>query len=387
MIFLVVVSFSAIKAQGFGYESKIDLGNGLYKVRIGDYYGIIDSTENVVVSMEYQDIVFRNGKALLTKDDVLFGIVDSLGGIRKYSGTYKVHPYYRYVYEGYIPVTLAKGGVYENRWGYINESEVPYRPKVKGVPTINPNVPTMFDKVRPFVEGCASVYSKRRGWIHIDKNGNEHYKLNDDKTIALFRSSLHNKECIIVTSDGIKLYQEGSDSKANVKRILSTSAVPVFTRDTNNFERVIYHEGVIMLDSLMRAYKFKNNGDSIVFFEDPNIVIQKSKPIKEVLDVKLVYKNLQAKENGKAYTEIKLENISEDKIENLKISIECSGVKKEWSGNINPNSSEKIPFNVPARFSESSVKRNILVKVSSDNENVEYKFTVTIQRYNPIRSR
>lgn len=74
---LVVSCIASMNAQGFGYEEKIGLFNGLYKVKSTNAYGIIDKNDNVVVSIEYQDILFGEGKALLTKDDVLWGIIDS----------------------------------------------------------------------------------------------------------------------------------------------------------------------------------------------------------------------------------------------------------------------------------------------------------------------
>ena len=67
---LLASCFGICKAQGFGYDDKTDIGNGLYKVKSGEYYGIIDKNDNVVVSIEFQDILFKNGKALLTKNDI-----------------------------------------------------------------------------------------------------------------------------------------------------------------------------------------------------------------------------------------------------------------------------------------------------------------------------
>ena len=39
---LLASCFGICKAQGFGYDAKTDIGNGLYKVKSGEYYGIID---------------------------------------------------------------------------------------------------------------------------------------------------------------------------------------------------------------------------------------------------------------------------------------------------------------------------------------------------------
>lgn len=80
---------TSMYSQGFGYSAKEEIGNGLIKVKSGDYYGIIDNNDNVIVSIEYQDILFKEGKALLTKDDYLWGIVDSIGSIKNLMGNIK----------------------------------------------------------------------------------------------------------------------------------------------------------------------------------------------------------------------------------------------------------------------------------------------------------
>lgn len=387
LLTLFVVLLSTVYAQGFGYDDKIDIGNGLYKVRSGDYYGIIKD-DNVIVSMEYQDIRFKDGKALLTKDDVLYGLVDSLGNVRKYSGSYKIHPYYRYVYDGFILVSLSETHIvaYQDKWGYIDEYERPLRiKKLKGaIPVLNNNMPTLFDEVGPFVEGCAAVYLKKRGWMHIDKYGREHYVLDGDNTMALFRSSVYNKECVVVTSDGIKLYQENNDFIAGVKLIMSTSATSDTTKCNKDFEKVEYREGILYLDSLMRVYKYGNEKDSIVFIEQ-----KKNVPLEDMLNVQLVYKNIQAREDGNAYTEIKLKNISENKIEKVNLTVESKGKKiKEWSGVLEAESdSNTILLAIPAKFSESTIKRDIIVKVECGDESFHDTLSVTIKRYIPNRSR
>ena len=353
VLFTTIVSISATYAQGFGYDSKTDIGNGLYKVKSGEFYGVIDGNGNVIVSVEFQDIVFRNGKALLTKNDVLYGLIDSIGVVKNYSGVYKVHPQYRYVYEGYIPVSYVKNWMYPDKWGYIDENEKPFKikQKIKGTSSSGKNSPTLFDDVTPFVGGCATIFLKKYGWKHIDTNGFERYKFNDKKAKALFRSSLYKRECIIVTDDGIKQYQENSNSLAVVKRILSSSATFVKMIKDSTLTKMIYEEGVLTLDSLVRVSKYEAGNDSIVFIEKPRRVIVKkvdvpvdtlSLSLKEDLKVELVYKTLQANEKGKAYTEIKLVNTSNDKFEALSVNLECAGATREWNGSLSGNSEARI---------------------------------------------
>ena len=241
----------------------------------------------------------------MTKDNVLYGLIDSLGSVKNFSGTYKVHPKYKYVYEGYIPVSFVKNWMFPDKWGYIDVDEKPLKikQKIKGTQSAGKNSPTLFDDVTPFVDGCAAVFLKKYGWKHIDNNGLERYKFTDKKAKALFRSSRYKGECIIVTNDGIKQYQENDNSLAVVKRILSSSATFVETAKDSTFTKMIYKEGVLTLDSLMRVSKYEAGDDSIVFIEKPRKVIVKKDivpvdtlSLKEDLNVELVYKNLQANE-------------------------------------------------------------------------------------------
>lgn len=396
LVLATIISLSTIYAQGFGYDSKNDIGNGLYKVKSGEFYGIIDGSDNVVVSIEYQDIVFKNGKALLTKNDVLLGMIDSLGVVKTYSGTYKVHPQYRYVYEGYIPVSFVSKWMFSNKWGYIDENEKPLRikQKIKGALSAGKKAPTLFDDVSPFVDGYAVVFLKKNGWKHIDKNGMERYMFSDKKAKALFRSSIYKGECIIVTNDGIKQYQENNKSLAVVKRIFSTSATYVEMLKDATYNKLIYKEGTLTLDSLKRVSKYENGDDSIVFIEKPRKITVKKVTVpidtlslKKDLKVELVYKNLQANEKGKAYTEIKLVNTSNNKFEELSVTLECAGATREWYGTLEGNSEIRLSFNMPARFSSTSIKRIVLVKIKYKDETIEYECPVTIKRYTPVRSR
>lgn len=395
LLLSMIISLSMAFAQGFRYDSRVNIGNGLYKVKSGEYYGIIDKNDNVVVSIEFQDILFNEGKALLTKDDILYGIVDSLGRIKSFVPQFNVHPKYRYVYDGHIVVGDSKMGV----WGFIKEDGTPLRikSKVKGLLAWGKKFPTMFLYVSPFVEGYAAVYLNKSGWIHIDKDGVERYALGGKKAKAIFRSSVYKGECIIVTDEGIKQYQENNVSQAVVKRVLSSSAnIEKINTDSVSY-KMIYLEGTLTLDSLMRVSKFETNRDSIIFIAPPkkDIVEEVVLPeapvdtlsLKEYLQVELVYKNLQANEKGQAYTEVKLVNTSNDKIEELSVTLECAGANREWSGSLEGNSEVRISFNIPARFSSTSIKRNILIGINHKEENIELEYPVTIKRYTPVRSR
>ena len=391
--FCIVSSLTLCGAQGFGYDSKIELGNGLFVVRSSDSHGIIDAKGNVVVSIEYQELLFRNGKALLTKGNVLYGVVDSLGRVKSIPPIFNVHPKYRYVYDGVIVVGHTK-------WGFITENGEPIqcrtKSKVKGLVSMGRNYPTMFDDVYPFVDGYATVYSKKNGWKHIDKEGNYRFMFGNKKIKALFRSSIHNGECIIITDDGVKQYQENAMSQAVVKRILSSRVGALsFYRDSVGLN-LQCQDGSLSLDTLMRSKKFTTGSDSIVFIEDPKPVVIEDTPVvvpqdtlslKDDLKVELVYKNVSANEKGMAYTEVKFINTSSDKFEELHVTMECAGVVKEWTKSLGADSQMKIPFSIPARFSSPTMTRDIKVTIGHKKETVEYEYSVTIKRYTPVRSR
>ncbi len=388
---LITLSSNLCKAQGFGYDSKTDIGNNLYKVKSGEHYGIIDGNDNVVVSIEFQDILFKDGKALLTKDDVLHGVVDSFGMAKTFETQYKVHPKYRYIYDGYIIVGNTK-------WGFITENGEPLRikSKIKGILSFGKKFPTMFDDVAPFVDGYAAVYLKKSGWKHIDKSGVERYILGDKKTKALFRSSVYKGECIIVTDDGIKQYQENDDKHAVVKRILSTSASGRKNSMDIPTPKIFYNEGTLVLDSLMRVEKFETKKDSIIFIEKPKPVIVETPQFtipantlstKDNMRVDLLNRNIQANGKGKAYTEVKIANKSTQKFEDLTVSLKCGTTTREWKGSLEGNSEIHLSLSIPATFSTSQIKRNVIVHIEYKDENVEYKLPLTIKRYTPIRSR
>lgn len=389
-ILALFLSLPFVHGQGFEYDNKADLGHGLHKVKSGDFYGIIDDNDNVVVSVEFQDILFMDGKALLIKNDYIEGVVDSIGGIKLFDIKYKAHPKFRYIYNGHIIVGD------DDKWGFITASGEPLRikSKIKELFSFGKKRPTMFDVVFPFVEGYATVYTDESGWKHIDKNGAERFVLENKQTRASFRSSVYKGECIIVTNEGIKQYQENNELRAVVKRVLSSSITDgKYIVDTLS-SKVIYKAGILTLDSLMRVSKYESESDSIVFIGKPRKVVVKKVTIpvdtlslKEDIDIQLVHKYLQANEKGQAYTEIKLLNTSNEKFEKLSVSLECAGAKREWEGSIDALSEHSLPFNIPARFSSSSITRKVLVVIRYKDEIVEHTLPVTIKRYNPIRSR
>ena len=388
---LSLISIIKANAQGFGYDSRTAIGNNLYKVKSGQYYGIIDDKDNVVVSVEYQDILFRQGKALLTKDNTLYGIVDSLGKVKSFEPKYKIHPQFRYIYDGYIIVG-------DSKWGYLSEDGKPlfFNTKSKGAFIFLKKTFMVFDDAYPFVDGLATVFLKKTGWKHVDTTGNERFILSNKKAIADFRSSIYKEECIIATDEGIKQYQENEERHAVVKRILSTSASGKRISLNNSSQKVYYNEGTLVLDSLMRVEKFETKTDSIIFIEKPKPIIveipQLSIPedtfsVKDNMRVNLMNRSIQANGKGKANTEVKISNKSSLKFENLTILLQCGTITREWEGTLEGNSEIHLSLTIPATFSASQIKRNVIVHIYYKDEDIEYKLPLTIKRYTPIRSR
>lgn len=388
---LSLISIIKANAQGFGYDSRTAIGNNLYKVKSGQYYGIIDDKDNVVVSVEYQDIQYRQGKALLTKDNTLYGVVDSLGKVKSFEPKYKIHPQFRYIYDGYIIVG-------DSKWGYLSEDGKPlfFNTKSKGAFMFLKKSFMVFDDAYPFVDGFATVFLKKMGWKHIDMTGNERFVLSNKKSIADFRSSIYKEECIIATEEGIKQYQENEERHAVVKRILSTSASGKRISLNTSSQKVYYNEGTLVLDTLMRVEKFETKTDSIIFIEKPKPVIVESPQlpiledtfsIRDNMRVNLMNRSIQANGKGKAYTEVKISNKSSYKFENLTILLQCGTITREWKGTLEGSSEIHLSLTIPATFSASQIKRNVIVHIYYKDEDIEYKLPLTIKRYTPIRSR
>lgn len=388
---LSLISILTANAQGFGYDSRTAIGNNLYKVKSGQYYGIIDDKDNVVVSVEYQDILYRKGKALLTKDNIIYGVVDSLGKVKSFEPKYKIHPQFKYIYDGFIIVG-------DSKWGYLSEDGKPlfFNTKSKGAFMFLKKTFMIFDDAYPFVNGLATVYLKKMGWKHIDATGKERFILSNKKTVADFRSSIYKEECIIATEEGIKQYQENEERHAVVKRILSTSASGKRIGLNASTQKVYYNEGTLVLDSLMRVEKFETKSDSIIFIEKPKPVIVESPQlsisedtfsVRDNMRVELMNRNIQANGKGKAYTEVKISNKSSYKFENLTISLKCGTITREWKGSLEGSSEIHLSLTIPATFSTSQIKRNVIVHINYKDEDIEYKLPLTIKRYTPIRSR
>ena len=89
---LLLLCCSTLWAQNFGELQKEQFGKGLYKVQSGEHYGIFDSNDNVIVSVEYENILLSLDRiAVLRKSDgCVYGSVTETGEVSFYKKPYSL---------------------------------------------------------------------------------------------------------------------------------------------------------------------------------------------------------------------------------------------------------------------------------------------------------
>ena len=218
LILTLLLFVCTLGAQNYGELKREEFGDGLYKVQSGDVYGIFDNNDNVIVSVEYENILLSiGGLAVLRKNNgFVYGSVTDKGVVSIFKKPYKYHINYPFYAEGYLPVRNTKESSKE-KWFYVDDKGEQLKKNVGGF-----LLPMTFRSVMPFNDGYASVINARGEVLHIDETGQERFVIDDE--VVLFRSSVNDGEAIIVTTTGVKLYQEDKDTnKANVKRVISRS--------------------------------------------------------------------------------------------------------------------------------------------------------------------
>ena len=135
-------------------------------------------------------------------------------------------------------------------------------------------------------------------------------------------------------------------------------------------QKILYNEGTLVLDSLMRVEKFEAKNDSIIFIEKPRHVIVKIPQYtifadilsaKDDMRVALMNRIIQANGKGKAYTEVRIANESIHKFEDLTVSLKCGTTTREWKGSLEGNSEIHLSLSIPATFSTSQIDRKSVV--------------------------
>lgn len=387
---------SPIFAQGLRFDEEVELSCGLTKVKSNNRYGLLDADGKLKLPVEFQNIVFREGRALIINfgSNHLYGYVDSLGVIKQFKEDYFLNMNYPYYSCGFVCVSdKAIGG----KWGYINSDEKLLPMELK---TIKSGIFTskkmkgkfILDFAAPFNEGYAAIYAEKAGWYHIDSYGRNRFVL--DKPSQL-RTTVYHGESIIYTEDGIKLYEEGNDRSAGVKIHINDKIADLHYSNTS--PTVVYsndYKTVSVLDTLFRVEKIRwlkpEGADSIVFIAPPAIepeIIEPTDSFTLARDITLTVVKTKVSVNAKGKTTISvtLSNKSDFDSKELYANIQCNGSAKVWHGILLKGETETIPITLSARISTPQITRKLEWKISVDNQYIDGEQTITINRYRPTK--
>lgn len=392
LIVTLLACAGTLNAQNYGELQKEYFSKGLYKVKSGNHYGIFDSKDNVVVSVEYEDILLsQDGIAVLRKNNgCVYGSVTEEGDVSYFDKVYRYHANYPFYTEGFLPVKNVKESLKE-KWFFVDDRGLPLKKIVRGF-----LLPLTFSSVMPFNEGYASVVDSKGKVLHVDKNGQSRFVIDNDN--VLFRSSVRNGETVIVTSSGVKLYQEDKETKnANVKMSISPSSSFEITIVGLIEKSLEFDDGTLFLDYLGRASKYvPKNGVPIVFDSqqktevlsppsDNTGNIEWKEPefnIEEGLAVSLKQKVVSASSKGWAGVTILLNNKSQIHSGVLKVTVKSKGITPKANVlEIASSETESIKFSLPAQFSEAQRTQEIIVEISDGERIVEKKLSVVLKRY------
>ena len=398
---MLVLMFCAlsIAAQDFGNISKEPFAKGLYKVRSGEYYGIYDEKDNVIVSVEYNDIIFpQDSIALLKKSDgCVYGTITMSGIVSFFAKPFLYNPDYPFYSEGLLPVQHSKRYP-DDKWFYIDSKGNSLDKVVKMFV-----MPQYYRRTMPFNDGFASVVTMMGQSMHIDKEGNKRFVIEDERVI--YRSTVNCGEAVIITENGIKLYQEDKTPgsyKANVKRVITPSYNwKVANGATGRILQFV--DGSLHLDYLGRATEFVPIvGPIIKFMEQPeapeppvtpeettmvdnHITISKvASPVFLLEDITITLKQptVTAKSNGYATSTVLLNNNSDIDSKILTVKIVSTGINQSESlVKIPAHETESIKLSLPAKFSNSQKDCDLTVTVTDGEKIVSEKLTVTIKRF------
>lgn len=398
---MVIFPFIEAFAQSGNFDQKVAVGNGLYKVKSHDRWGIVDSNNNLKLSLEYNEPLFMNGRAIITAfgSKKLVGIVDSIGQFTQYPG-YNVNTAYPFVCDDMLAVQDENG-----KWGFldIGRNEL-LKVHIQGAKTKNKLLKSLgingkslkgafvFDYVAPFIEGMAVVFSEKTGWHHIDKSGEERFK-DSSQSPSMFRTSLHNGESVIFNDKGIVLCKETPDHVAGIVNYLE-----------NEFEIKDYHKDLVypyiirtngsrlILNTKFQADKFENfsRGDSVILIERPKVIpqiVEKKDSFNMERDIKieLAKKSVSAGSKGTASVTLNIQNNGSFISDSLRFVVNIKGTRKEWNGVIKPDETVQVTLYVPAKFSTASITREVSWILKNDTDEITGERMITIYRYKPSR--
>lgn len=385
------------------FDEKTDAGHGLYKVKTHDRWGIVDSKDNLKLSIEYNEPLFMNGYAVITNYGTkqLAGVIDSVGNFRALPGYYvnMAHPF---VSNNMLAVRESP----EGNWGFLNTRTGDLlKPRIKdngkkgkilkslGLSGKGAKGSFAFDFVAPFVDGIAVVHSPKTGWHHMDTNGMERFVDTGEKPNA-FRSSVYRGQCVIYGDKGIVVCKESPAHEAWIVGYLADSHDDKdFCGELSYPYMVRSGDTRLTLNSRLQAEKFENlsRGDSVILIERPKIKAaapaKKASGFKLSRDIKVETskKSVAANAKGSATVTVNVTNTGQTDSGELEVSVVVRGVKKEWSGTVAKGATQQISVSVPAKFSTASITCDVSFSVSDSGDELTGTDAVTIRRYKPSR--
>lgn len=250
--------------------------------------------------------------------------------------------------------------------------------------------PFRFDRAYPFSEGYATVYTRKKGWQHIDKTGKERFVLIPEQS-STYRTSVYKGECLIFTDEGIKQYQEAPSGEAYVKIAISKTTSGITWSEVDE-GRLTLQEGTLWLDKMHRAEKFSNGIDSIIFIQPrlpevrvPRVVEEKKDTfcLEKEIDIQIPQPTATANVKGWATFRILLTNHSVLASGEIEVGMSSGTTRDQWKGSRKAGETKKINFSVPARISVASVSRTLTVIVRQKESKLETTQKVTLRRYTP----
>ena len=236
--------------------------------------------------------------------------------------------------------------------------------------------------------------------LHVDREGNKRFVIDDERVV--FRATVSHGEVVIITENGIKLYQEDKNSgsyKAIVKRVIS----PSYNWKVANGDKgtiLQFVDGSLYLDYLGRAVEFVPIAGPVIRFieqeetpEEPEEVQEKSESITlthipqndfsiEKLSVSLRYTTVTANSKGYATVSVQITNNAEADSCPLTVRLSSDGITPNES-NVKMAAGETKSFKlaVPAKFSDAQRTCVLSVTIEDGEHSTTKKFDVKLKRF------
>lgn len=379
-------------------------GSDLYKVSSMGKYGLETEDGRIILSTEYEDIVFVDSVAVLTRDGgVLYGNVDLSGNVTFFKrpvGKAVKKDLKTYYSDGYVLVKFS-----DEKWRYVDR-EGNYLHKGGTTWKIQFDGSKNGD-ARPFLNGYAAGILPREGlWRCVDTNGQERFVMPDEwiHYITAVHDNNGIMECVAITSSGVYLCQEDPNDPKHyaIRERLDPSSGFVNSYDPEIGQTVIkinsQFNSVLYLDDKARAVRFSNNDGERYFIEEarpveePEPVVVEEEPEPEIpvfdvetdLSIKAANSQVKATSANKANVKFIFKNMSEDAASgDLEVKITYEGQTRSYTFSLNPLEEESRTIVLDARMPDLSktVTFRIVVKDKETGATQTAKKSVKILSY------